>query len=172
MDRSKWIWPKREYGADEYAEFHDTVNHCGGKISIKISCDSNYAVYIDEKLVAFGQYADYPWYKVYDTIDLTESVRLGKNNVKIIVWYYGENFSTYYKNRPGLWYEICENSKLIRWSSKETLCGKSENYKNGYRKIITGSVESHRNRGYRAGFAPLSRFEIELRTLNKGKIDQ
>lgn len=140
MDRSKWIWPKREYGADEYAEFHDTVNHCGGKISIKISCDSNYAVYIDEKLVAFGQYADYPWYKVYDTIDLTESVRLGKNNVKIIVWYYGENFSTYYKNRPGLWYEICENSKLIRWSCKETLCGKSENYKNGYRKIITGQL--------------------------------
>ena len=140
MDRAKWIWRQGEYGADEYAEFYDTVNYSTGKIILKISCDSNYAVYIDEKLSAFGQYADYPWYKIYDTIDLTEKVKSGKNNVKIVVWYYGENFSTYYKNRPGLWYEIYENDKLVRRSCKETLCCKSENYKSGGRKIITGQV--------------------------------
>ena len=88
MDRAKWIWRQGEYGADEYAEFYDTVNYSTGKIILKISCDSNYAVYIDEKLSAFGQYADYPWYKIYDTIDLTEKVKSGKNNVKIVVWYY------------------------------------------------------------------------------------
>lgn len=140
MDRAKWIWRQGEYGADEYAEFYDTINYSTGKIILKISCDSNYAVYIDEKLAAFGQYADYPWYKIYDTIDLTEKTKPGKNNVKIVVWYYGENFSTYYKNRPGLWYEIYENDKLVRCSCKDTLCCKSENYKNGYRKIITGQL--------------------------------
>lgn len=68
---------------------------------MRISCDSNYAVYINDALAAFGQYADYPWYKVYDEIELSTFFTVGVNCIKIIVWYYGENFSTYYKGKPG-----------------------------------------------------------------------
>lgn len=68
---------------------------------MRISCDSNYAVYINDALAAFGQYADYPWYKVYDEIELSTFFTVGVNCIKIIVWYYGENFSTYYKGNRG-----------------------------------------------------------------------
>lgn len=104
---------------------------------MRISCDSNYAVYINDALAAFGQYADYPWYKVYDEIELSTFFTVGVNCIKIIVWYYGENFSTYYKGKPGVWYEWEIGDKTVCVSSRRTLCCKSENYLNGLQKIIT-----------------------------------
>lgn len=39
---------------------------------LQISADSNYAAYINGRLAAWGQYADYPYDKIYDEVDVTE----------------------------------------------------------------------------------------------------
>ena len=84
---SKWIWNKKEYGEDEYAEFKfDFSGDASRKIKVFIASDSNYNLYINGKIAAFGQYADYPFYKVYDELDVTKYCVNGVNEARIIVW--------------------------------------------------------------------------------------
>ena len=48
-----------------------------------------------------GKYPDYPYYRVIDEIDLAPQAVLGKNRLAIVVFYIGEDFSTYYTGRRG-----------------------------------------------------------------------
>ena len=137
MKLAEWIWIHSQDNADEYAEFFDDVLYSGGQAAIEISCDSNYALYINEKLAGFGQYADYPHYKVYDSINITSYLCHGKNNIRIIVWYYGQDFSVYYKHKAGLIYEISCAGEILSYSRAGMLCKKSDNYVSGLKKIMT-----------------------------------
>ena len=65
--KANWIWRESEGQADEYGEFYSSFNYDGEKnVKLKISADSNYAVYINGKFEVFGQYADFPYDKIYD----------------------------------------------------------------------------------------------------------
>jgi len=93
---AKRIWIERSAGEDNYGEFFDTVEYSGGKTVLGISCDGNYALYVNGELASCGQYADFPWYKVYDEIDMTKYLRGGKNELRIVVWHYGTPNSSVY----------------------------------------------------------------------------
>ena len=73
MKNSKWIWTKGEVINDMYGEFADKFDYCGGKAALKISADSNYAVFVNGKIADSGQYADYPYHKIYDELDITSA---------------------------------------------------------------------------------------------------
>ena len=75
---SKWIWADTEPKKDSYAEFVDTFNFSGDSARLLISADSNYTVYINYRFVDSGQYPDFPYYKVYDNIDITSYCVRGK----------------------------------------------------------------------------------------------
>jgi hypothetical protein len=111
MQKAKWIWLHGNETADEYAEFFDVFSYEGGVAEIELSCDSNYALYINGILAGFGQYADFPYYKVSDTIDIATYLQKGNNELKIIVWYYVADFMTYYKGSAGLIYEVGDSMK-------------------------------------------------------------
>ena len=104
--RSKWIWKKELVGNDSYCDFLDTFLYKGGKVCIRISADTNYAVYINGNFVESGQYADYPHYKVYDEVDVTRFCKMGENTLAIIVWYHGKESLCYYPGTPALRYEV------------------------------------------------------------------
>ena len=78
IEKAKWIWIHGNDSEDEYGEFFDSFDYTGGRASLGISCDGNYALYINDReytnagLAGFGQYADCPWSKVYDESDITE----------------------------------------------------------------------------------------------------
>ena len=86
---SRWIWLDREATTDSYGEFYEAFDFAGGSGELLISADSNYAVYVNGKLVDSGQYPDFPHYKVYDCLDLTPYLKVGKNHLGITVWHYG-----------------------------------------------------------------------------------
>ena len=122
FERSKWIWTDAEAQPDEYAEFLEEVDFFGKKAQLYISSDSNYTVYVNGSLAAFGQYADFPYMKVYDEIDLSRYIRQGKNVIAIRVWYYGiATTSTYYPGTAGLIYALYGDGALMKYSSAETL---------------------------------------------------
>lgn len=133
----KWIWLNNEDHADEYVDFFDEINYTDGKAEMIISADTNYALYINGTYAFSGQYFDYPWHKVYDKLDITSFLRTGLNKIKIIVWYYGDDFMTYYKNKPGLLYEIYQNGKLCAASDEDTKCCLDGNYLSHREKKIT-----------------------------------
>ena len=122
FEKSKWIWPVAEARPDEYAEFYEVVDFYGKSAELYISSDSNYTVYVNGSLAAFGQYADFPYIKVYDRLDISRYMRQGKNVVAFRVWYYGiDTASTYYPGRAGLIYSLLGDGVLLAASSENTL---------------------------------------------------
>ncbi len=141
--KAKWIWLPTE-APDTYADFIDDFEYKGGKAVLRISVDSNYAAYVNGKLAAFGQYADFPRNKIGDEIDITEYVKNGTNRLAVIVWYYGkymENINnsplTYTVGDPGLIYEIEIDGNTVAASDKNTLCRKDPGFVQEKREVIT-----------------------------------
>ena len=122
FEKAKWIWANDCAKPDEYAEFIDEIYFSGKKAELCISADSNYTVYINCTLAAFGQYADFPYKKVYDRIDVSRYMRHGKNVIAIRVWYYGiDTTSTYYPGKASLIYSLFADGVLVSHSSENTL---------------------------------------------------
>ena len=122
FEKAKWIWAKEGAKPDEYAEFIDEIYFSGKKAELCISSDSNYTVYINGTLAAFGQYVDFPYKKVYDRIDVSRYIRHGKNVIAIRVWYYGiDTTSTYYPGKAALLYSLFADGVLVSHSSENTL---------------------------------------------------
>ena len=142
FDYSSWIWSGHRPKKDEYAEFYDRFSYTGEEgVSMYISADSNYAVYVNGALAACGQYADYPYDKVYDKLDLTNYCKRGENHLAIVVWYYGDRtLSVYYLGQAALRYTLWEGDRRLCCSSRETQSRKSRAYRNHAAKKITGQL--------------------------------
>lgn len=139
-DNSKWIWADVDVTSNMYCDFYDEFEYSGDKAEICISADSNYALFINGVFVNSGQYADFPHYKVFDRIDITDYCNEGKNSVAITVWYYGVSSMCYYIGNAALRYEITNGSKLVSQSDENTQSRLSITYRNNYDKIITGQL--------------------------------
>ena len=141
FENAKWIWCHSSPRADEYGEFYDRFQYDGGNISVSISADSNYALFLNGIQISFGQYADYPYDKVYDTVDITPFCQKGENHLAVIVWYYGiDTTSVYYTGKAGLLYDVVCEGKSLCTSGKQTLSRMSRAYISHREKIITGQL--------------------------------
>ncbi|MBE6665961.1 MAG: hypothetical protein E7603_07070 [Ruminococcaceae bacterium] len=141
FEKSEWIWSDTRASKDEYAEFYSTFFFEGEDIRMAISADSNYAVYINGELSAFGQYADYPYDKIYDVIDINSYCKKGENTLAIIVWYYGtDTTSVYYPGNAGLLFDIFSDRKSVCHSGAHILSRKSRAYVSHREKILTGQL--------------------------------
>ena len=143
LQRAYWIWRKGEYGPDEFCDFLTTVAipEVGKRYFLHIASDSNYTVWMNGKLCTFGQYADYPDYKVYDRVEITDFLRAGLNRMVTVVWYYGINSSTYTIGDPGLIFEVVdEDGNVVTWSDESVLSRKSRDYISGKCHLISGQL--------------------------------
>ena len=135
---AQWIWCSARPQSDEYGEFYKSFHFSGERMILNISADSNYAVYVNGKLSAFGQYPDYPHYKIYDEIDITADCQKGENHLAIIVWYYGDiKSSTYFEGKAALMFELFEDGESVAHSSENTPSRISNTYKSHALKKIT-----------------------------------
>ncbi|MCQ2432658.1 MAG: hypothetical protein MJ175_08660, partial [Clostridia bacterium] len=136
--RGIWIWENDHPAKDEYADFLSDFTYKGGSCTLRISVDSDYAAYVNGTLCSFGQYADYPYYKVADEIDLTTFVRSGKNELMIIAWFNGaESCLTYHPGTAGVIYEVDGDGEVLAASSTDTLCRMNAHYISHRCKEIT-----------------------------------
>jgi hypothetical protein len=141
FENAKWIWCNDAPQSDEYGEFYSEFDYRAGKLVLRISADSNYAAYLNGKLCAFGQYADFPYDKIYDEVDITEYAANGKNKLAIVVWYFGiDTTQVYYPGNAAVKFEIlCDGVQTVK-SDSSTLSRMSEAYENHLNKIITSQV--------------------------------
>ena len=138
--RSKWIWLSRGESIDQYGEFYDSFDFSGKQVSLRLSADANYAVYLNGVLIYSGQYPDFPHYKIYDELDVTAHCRQGKNHLGIIVWYYGEGNMSYFPGKAALRYEVGQGGAILCQSDENTLSRQSRCYMNGRAKNITSQL--------------------------------
>ena len=143
--KAKKIWLPTE-APDTYADFISDFEYSGGKVTFRISADSNYAAYINGKLAAFGQFADYPENKTGDEIDVTEFVRKGTNRLAVIVWYYGcyteqsKMPFTYAPGKAGLIFEVENDGSIVAASDENTLSRPDPGYVQGKCETITNQL--------------------------------
>ena len=104
---AKPIWLAKQADPDEFAEFRlpMIIPENATDPILKISADTDYNLLLGDRLLAFGQYADYPEEKVYDEITLTDLPRGAELDLRLIVWYCGIDTQTYIKADAGV---ICE----------------------------------------------------------------
>lgn len=141
FEQAKWIWSKDTASTDCYTEFYQACELDGeSTVLLRISADSNYAVYVNGVYVDSGQYADFPHYKIYDEINLDRYITSGKNHIAIIVWYYGVQSFNYYIGKPGVIFELRENQRIVAFSDKTILSRKSKQYISGQNVMITGQL--------------------------------
>lgn len=136
-----WIWENTTPRADEYADFCASFTWDGSApVTLRVSVDSNYAAYVNGELAAFGQYADYPHYKVADERDVTPYCRKGENELVLVVWYYGDGSSVYCPGQAGAAFEISCGDAILAASGADTLCRPDPHYVSHRRKLITGQL--------------------------------
>lgn len=140
--RAKWIWKNGTSQKDEHVEFFAPFfcKNSVQKTVLYISADSDYGVFVNGKRVAFGQYPDYPHYKVYDKIDITEFLVEGNNALAIEAWYYGENSSTYTVGEAGVWFFIVCGEEILIESNQNTLSRLSKTYASHLEKKLTAQL--------------------------------
>ena len=137
FSQAKWIWIHGENKPDEYAEFiFDFDGVQNSEYSFCVTADSNYNVYLNGELIGFGQPTDYPHYKIYDKFILS-NVKEGKNQIKVVAWYYGEDTQTYIVDDAGAIFELSKDGETIYASSEKTLGRLCTEYENYRRKNIT-----------------------------------
>ena len=141
LGHAKWIWTADGAAPDEYGEFYSEFDYRGGNARLSISADSNYAVYINGGLASFGQYADFPYDKVYDEIDITDKCRPGKNSLAVVVWYYGIGTTqVYIPGKAALMFSLDEDGEELIFSSEKTLSRLSRTYANHREKRLTAQM--------------------------------
>jgi len=142
FSKAQWIWRAEQASRDEFCDFKSAFYVAdgpeGGAYTLTIASDSNYTVWLNGRLAAWGQYADYPDYKVCDRVDVTEFVQAGENRVAITVWYYGmDNCSAYHPGEAGLIYEITDGTEVLDCSGTHTLSRLSRGHLSGQRASIS-----------------------------------
>lgn len=135
---AKWIWCQNAIGTDSYTEFYTTCELDGQlPVCIRISADSNYAIYVNGRFVDSGQYADMPHYKIYDEVDISNYVVTGTNHIAILVWYYGVASFCYYIGKPGVIFELEQDTQVICVSDESVQARQSRRYISGRNCYIT-----------------------------------
>ena len=85
FESSNWIWPlKEQFGKNEYADFVCIFKSLTfEKALLRICAKSDYAAWMNGKLIGFNQYRDFPDEKVYDEYDLNGFLRYGENRFAV-----------------------------------------------------------------------------------------
>ena len=90
-----WIWGRDSQSPSQYMQFlHRFDAGQGDGFTLEISADTNYACWLNGRFISFGQYADFPEHKFYDTIDIGKYVRKGENTLAVLAYYCGTDTST------------------------------------------------------------------------------
>lgn len=143
----KWIWTADGYDINENLYVHFRTSFIIGEeidentqYTFRISADSQYALWINDRFVDYGQYADFPEYKCYDTLDVTDYVIPGENKVYILAYYQGQSSFTYITGRAGLLFTLSEGNTIILSSDTNVECAVAKEYRNGPMERITGQL--------------------------------
>ena len=144
MDKALWIWQNASPKPDEHVDFYTEVELCEDDIKnpviMKISADSEFGLYVNGTLVSNGQYPDFPHYKVYEEVDITEYLHVGENSIAFEVWYLGETSSTYFVGKAGLWFELAVGDDVLLVSSPAVKSRISRTYESYRRKCLTTQI--------------------------------
>jgi len=123
--------------ADKHSKVHFFPKD---KLKLLIAADSQYALWVNGRFAAMGQYADWPHAKVYDTLDISDFMREGRNELKFLIYYQGQSSSTYFHGQAGFCYRLCKGSETVTESDEHTLGRIAPGYRSGPMEMVSGQL--------------------------------
>ena len=105
FEKACMIWHSEGFADNDYAEFCEAVTYNGGSAVFRVSASGDYALFVNGKFTESNQFADFPHYKVYDEIDITNHLDVGDNTICLLAWYWGKSGMRYNTKHPGINYE-------------------------------------------------------------------
>ena len=126
-----WIWTDNNPDViNAYAEFYQEFDYTGEDTILNISAADKYAVWVNDTFAGCGQYDDCSSYKIYDTIDISNYCKPGKNRLAVLVYYEGVGRANCVKSQPKLWFSLkCGDQRYN--SGANTLARKVAAYTSG-----------------------------------------
>ena len=137
---AKWIWVNSDPQKNEYAYFEGEYDWNGELALFSIVAETDYILYVNQKRVAFGQFAGYPFEKYCDEIDLSSYCTNGKNKFLITVRYEGINSLTHIDDGAGVIFSLSLNEKAVLWSGEHTTGGYDNRYLQHVERLITSQL--------------------------------
>ena len=137
---AKWIWVNSDPQKNEYAYFEGEYDWNGELALFSIVAETDYILYVNQKRVAFGQFAGYPFEKYCDEIDLSPYCTNGKNKFLITVRYEGINSLTHIDDGAGVIFSLSLNEKAVLWSGEHTTGGYDNRYLQHVERLITSQL--------------------------------
>ncbi len=135
------VWLAGGKGADEYAEFaadFTAAEDCA-KFEFFVAADSEYNLYLDGRLIGFGQYQDFPGRLVYDRLQFEAGA--GTHTLRVVAWHWGVDSLTHAKHPPYLLFELRGgHGELILASSEHTPSRPAPGYVPYKNHIITSQL--------------------------------
>jgi len=127
------MWDPRVPQCNAYVRFlhRFSISSPPPAATLAISADSNYGVWINGSVAGFGQYADYPHYKIFDSLEVSRLLRPGANTIAILGYHLGENCSVYTIGQPGVVFSLTAGDALLTAGSAETLSAPAPEYRQG-----------------------------------------
>ena len=130
------IWLKDGGEDNEYVDFLPGIRLMSGRDYIlRIACDTDYNVFIGEKLAGFGQYPGYPDELIYDEIPL--SPEKNGDELRICVWHSGIDSFIHVRHKAYVAFCIFESGSCIYSSGVRTPSVLSSRYVQHGRRLIT-----------------------------------
>ena len=133
----EWIWENSDNREDEHCEFR-TLFYAeqGNCVRVRISCDTDFVLYINGITAGFGQYPDYPHYKIYETFDVSAEVRSGEN-ILAIEAYHGGSCSTHWLGKSGLRFDVEVDGKIVLGSGAHVQSRLSRMYESHVKRYVS-----------------------------------
>jgi len=140
--QAKWIWVRSLDSDDCYGDFaaEFALDGLPQRAQLRISADSDYALYLNGVFVDAGQYDDFPQDKVYDVLDVTAFVKTGKNKLAIRAYHQGRASHQYYPGKAGLIFDLLADDACVLASGTCVKARKDRLFLGGTMPMITGQI--------------------------------
>ncbi|HBG25893.1 MAG: hypothetical protein A2Y10_17795 [Planctomycetes bacterium GWF2_41_51] len=135
----KWIWQDQtEYDVNHWVNIRRVfiLSEVDSHARLYISTDTDYCLWINDKFVDSGQFSDYPRHKHYDSLNISQFLKTGKNCIAVLGYYQGADTSRYAKGRAGLIFAL-HNYKTIIKSDCHCKIRTSTAFRNGKVPFVT-----------------------------------
>ena len=136
---AKWVWIE-DTGIDTYVDFPIEYDFDGSDTVLYASVDGYMSLKVNGEYVPVTQYHDFPFYKSYESIDLSGYSKNGKNTAVLTAWHMGTKHSSCYPAEPGAIFELWQGGKPVLSSGEDTVCRRTPGYKYGQGKVITSQL--------------------------------
>lgn len=137
MQQAAWIWCDNSTEPNQYAQFLQDFTVEIDDVTLYISADMAYAVFVNGQYVPSFAYSDYPECRSVDALRLSGLLHPGKNRLCIVGYCPITNSFVYKEGRPGVRFAVCGGEQTIAVSGPQTQTRRAPDYQSGKIENIT-----------------------------------